>query len=69
MKKRKLVLLNGKPLYISPIELQIAYKLYLGSDKDVEDAYYLYELFREHLKRGLLDGYSRRMGVGIPFKA
>jgi len=69
LKKRKLVLLNGRPLYISPIELQIAYKLYLGSDKDVEDAYYLYELFREHLNGRLLDEYARRMGVSIPFKA
>ncbi|MBI4406417.1 hypothetical protein HY571_00720, partial [Candidatus Micrarchaeota archaeon] len=30
--------LNGHLLYISPLELQIAYKLYLGSDKDIEDA-------------------------------
>ncbi len=40
---------SGKPIPISPIEMQIAYKLYLGSEKDVEDARYLFELFRERL--------------------
>ncbi len=30
---------------------QIAFKLYLGSDKDIEDAIYLYEIFHENLNR------------------
>ena len=46
--------INGFKLFISPIEIQIAYKFYLGSEKDIEDAVYLYELFKERLDRGVL---------------
>lgn len=67
LKKRIPVLLNDKRIYISPIELQIAYKLYLGSDKDIEDAYYLHELFKENLNRRLLHDYTQRLGVEMPF--
>jgi len=42
-------LLTEGSLMISPLEMQIAYKLYLGSDKDLEDAKYIYELFKESL--------------------
>jgi len=37
IQNRLKVVVNGEQVYISPIEIQIAYKLYLGSDKDVED--------------------------------
>lgn len=41
------VVLNGEyRLKISPVELQIAYKLYLGSDKDIGDAVFLYTLLK-----------------------
>jgi len=36
-------------VYISPIEIQIAYKVWLGSPKDIEDALFLFEIFRNHL--------------------
>ena len=39
-----MVKLGKEKINISPIELQIAYKIYLGSDKDYEDARYLYLL-------------------------
>ena len=43
-------------LFISPLEMQIAYKLFLGSEKDIEDARHLYRLFKEKLnKEELLD--------------
>ncbi len=61
------VVFNGKTLYISPIELQIAYKLYLGSDKDIEDAFFLYELFKENLNRRALHEYAKRLGVEVSF--
>jgi len=48
------VLLNGRALRISPIELQIPYKLYLASEKDVEDARHLYQLFKEKLNQKML---------------
>ncbi|MGH9878602.1 MAG: hypothetical protein ACRD5H_13275 [Nitrososphaerales archaeon] len=41
LKNGKQVLLNRHVLKISPIELQIAYKLFLGSEKDIEDARHL----------------------------
>jgi len=37
--------------YISPLELQIAYKLFLGTEKDFEDAKHIYELFKEKLNK------------------
>jgi hypothetical protein len=43
------VVLSDANVYISPIEIQIAYKLHLGSPKDIEDALFLHEIFREHL--------------------
>jgi hypothetical protein len=36
-------------MFISPIELQIAFKLWLGSDKDYEDARYIYNIFKAYL--------------------
>jgi hypothetical protein len=53
------VTLNDRHLFISPIELQIAFKLFLGSEKDIEDAVHLYILFKEHPNRGVLDAYVK----------
>ena len=46
--KIKVILREGE-LYISPLEMQIAYKLFLGSEKDLEDAKHIYKLFKEKL--------------------
>lgn len=48
---------------VSPIELQIAYKLYLGSDKDVEDAIYLWEIFKENIDREKLNHFMKKMNL------
>lgn len=40
---------------IGPLELQIAYKLTLGAQKDVEDAVHLYSLFEESLSVARLE--------------
>ena len=50
-------------LLISPIELQIHYKLYLSSDKDIEDAVYLWVLFREMLDGDLLQVQGEPYGI------
>jgi hypothetical protein len=47
-------MVNKEKLMTSEIELQIAFKLNLGSDKDFEDARHLYNIFKEHLDMGLL---------------
>jgi len=62
--KNKIKVRMGKEvLYVSPLELQIAYKLFLsqgGNEKDLEDAKYIYELFKEKLnKEELLDFVSK----------
>ncbi|MEW6603744.1 MAG: hypothetical protein AB1351_03525 [Thermoproteota archaeon] len=54
LENRRQVVLNGIHLNISPIELQIPYKLFLGSSKDIEDARHLYKLFEDALDRALL---------------
>ena len=47
--------INGRRLNISPIELQIAFKLYLGSDKDIEDAKHLYLLLKDYINHEVLE--------------
>ncbi len=42
---------NKEDIYISPFEMQIAFKLDLGSEKDLEDASHLYELFKDKLNK------------------
>jgi len=63
LKHKIRVLLNGEPLNTSEIELQIAFKLNLGSDKDFEDARHLYKVFKEVLNIPLLKNQIRELGV------
>ncbi|NIA09232.1 MAG: hypothetical protein GWP10_05725 [Nitrospiraceae bacterium] len=51
------VWIDDHKIKISPIELQIAYKLYLSGDKDIEDAIYLYEIFKEKINRKMLKNF------------
>jgi hypothetical protein len=48
---------------IGPLELQIASKLYLGAQKDIEDAVHLYTLFEQTLSVTLLEEWVTRLGV------
>ena len=57
------VILNSERLNISELELQIAFKLSLGSDKDFEDARHLYKVFKGHLDKGLLERQIRELRV------
>src|SRR3990172_11157548 len=43
------VIMNNKELLISPLEQQIAYKLYLGSRKDIQDARFIFDIFKDQL--------------------
>jgi len=61
LKNGKQVRLNRYALNISPIELQIAYKLFLGSGKDIEDARHLYQLFIENLNQKLLSEFLLKL--------
>lgn len=52
MDNRVKVIINNKyEILTAPIELQIAYKLYLGSEKDELDARHLYGIFKEDIER------------------
>lgn len=57
------VTLNNKKIMTSEIELQIAFKLSLGSEKDFEDARHLYKVFKEHLDINLLKKQIKELNV------
>ena len=57
------VILNNSRLITSRLESQIAYKFYLGSEKDIEDAVHLYEIFKEHLDKKLLAEKCKELNV------
>lgn len=50
-------------LPVGPLELQIPYKLYLGTQKDIEDAAHLYALFGERLREGQIEQWVTKLGV------
>lgn len=60
--------MNGRRLFISPMELQIPFKLFLGSEKDIEDAKYLYLLFKGKLDKKLLWSFITKLKVEKSFK-
>ncbi|MDT7868858.1 MAG: hypothetical protein RQ839_01590 [Thermoproteus sp.] len=65
--RRVAVSIAGEVLYVSPLELQIAYKLWLGSDKDFEDAVFLYAFARSKgiLNQEGLEAWARRLGASL----
>jgi hypothetical protein len=67
LEKRIEVTLNDYKLFISPLELQIPFKLFLGSQKDIEDARHLYKLFKEHLNLKLLDEFNQKLKTDKSF--
>ncbi|MBI2598036.1 MAG: hypothetical protein HYW50_02470 [Candidatus Diapherotrites archaeon] len=69
LKNKLIVEINGEQLNTSKMELQIAFKLYLGSDKDIEDAIHLWEMFKESLNMELFNGFVKRLKVEDKFNA
>ncbi len=61
--EHKVVNIGKDTINISPIELQIAFKLYLGSEKDIEDAVYLYEIFIKYIDKKKLNQYMNILKV------
>lgn len=57
------VRLRDRSLVVGSLELQIAYKLYLGTRMDFEDALHLYEVLGANLNRGTLETYVTELGV------
>lgn len=55
--------IGGATIPIGPFELQIAYKLYLGTQTDIEDAVHLYTLFEESLSVTRLEHWVTQLQV------
>ena len=49
--------------FIAPLEVEIPYKLYLGSEKDIEDAVYLWEIFKNYLNKKLIHRFMKELHV------
>lgn len=60
---RVTAIVNGKRLFISNLELQIAFKLYLGSEKDMEDAIHLWTIFKGDLDKTRLKEFAALLKV------
>ncbi len=60
---RRHVKIADRSLYLSPLELQIPYKLFLGSEKDIEDARFLFKLFKDNLNIVLLKMFLTKLKV------
>jgi len=64
LKNHVKVILNKKfSFFISPIEIEIPYKLYLGSEKDIEDATYLWDIFQEFVNKKLINKFMKELKV------
>lgn len=63
LENRKHVKIADRSLYLSPLELQIPYKLFLGSEKDIEDARFLFKLFKDNLNIVLLKMFLTKLKV------
>ena len=59
------VMIGDHEMKISPIELQIPYKLYLSGDKYIEDAIYLYEIFKDTIDRKTLKNFLKEFDVDV----
>ena len=64
LKNKIRVTVNSDVLFVSPIEQQISFKLFLGTEKDIEDAVYLYEIFKEFLDEHELNIAVQKLNVG-----
>lgn len=70
LNNRKKVTLNEASVYISPLEMQIAYKLRLGrkgNEKDIEDAKHLYNLFKDELDKEVFDYFIEKFKIRYLF--
>ena len=63
LQNKTLAIVNNEKLSISPIELQISFKLFLRSEKDIEDAKYLYEIFNDKLDIELIKSFNRKLNI------
>ncbi len=64
LQKAVTVKVNKKyEIKIGPMELQLAYKLKLGSEKDLLDASHLYEIFRNDIDKQELKLFVKKLNI------
>ena len=63
MQQKIEVIVNGNTLFTSCMEGQIAYKFKLGSEKDIEDALHLYEIFGKNLDKNRLLSEAKNLKI------
>jgi len=63
LQHRKIVFLNDKKLALSPFEIQIPFKLFLGSEKDIEDARYLYKILEKYVDKKQMQEFCRKLKI------
>jgi hypothetical protein len=63
LKYRKKVIIGDRILFISPLEMQIPYNLFKGSPKDIDDAIYLYKLFRGKLNLTMMERFLNELKI------
>lgn len=54
---------NTNRFFIALLEVEIPYKLYLGSEKDIEDAVYLWEIFQKYINKKLIHRFMKELYV------
>ncbi|MCK4730685.1 MAG: hypothetical protein KAT28_05190 [Candidatus Aenigmarchaeota archaeon] len=65
LQNSRIVIIDSNQLRISSLEIQIPYKFYLGSEKDIEDALYLYDLFSDKLDKSILLNFCKDFGIEL----
>jgi hypothetical protein len=69
LSERKTVRVNNDfDLFISPLELEIPYKLFLGSEKDIEDARFLYQFFKDQLDQKTMVIFNQKLKTNELFE-
>ncbi len=63
LKYRRKVKLDDKTLFISPLEILIPYKLFLGTENDIEDARFLYNRFMNDMNTALLGRFLNELAI------
>jgi hypothetical protein len=63
LRNKVLVRFGAHELNTSSIELQIAYKLFLGSEKDYGDAAHLYDIYEEYINKTEFNSFIKMLGV------
>ncbi len=57
------VVIGKNNLKIGSLELQLVYKLYLGSEKDYEDAAHLYTIFKDDIDKVKLSMFIKKLHI------